>query len=59
MAGGGDPLEVALHKAQVARDRTAPEERPPELLALLSSMEGLKVSKRQAGEEQEEEGGDN
>lgn len=40
---GGDPTEVSLLRCRAARDAMAPEEVPPELLALLDSMEGFKV----------------
>lgn len=43
---GGDPIECSLLRSLAARDAMAPEEVPPELQALITSMEGFKARRR-------------
>ena len=40
----GDPSEIALERLRRASAAAVPEERQPEMDALLSSMEGMRVS---------------
>lgn len=44
--GRGDPLEVTLERLRRARKAVTPDERQPEMEALLLSMEGLRVGHR-------------